>query len=83
MLPSFATCIVHFAKAMHAYATHTRYKRKKPSRLTWLFGALRWNRTIDRQIFSLLLYQLSYQGKKNGDPERARTVDLQRDRLAL
>ena len=26
-------------------------------------GALRWNRTIDRRIFSPLLYQLSYQGK--------------------
>ena len=25
-------------------------------------GALRWNRTIDRGIFSPLLYQLSYQG---------------------
>ena len=25
-------------------------------------GALRWNRTIDRRIFSPLLYQLSYQG---------------------
>ena len=45
-------------------------------------GALGRNRTTDRQIFSLLLYQLSYQGKY-GDPERARTVDLQRDRLAL
>ena len=45
-------------------------------------GALGRNWTTDRQIFSLLLYQLSYQGI-NGDPERARTVDLQRDRLAL
>ena len=45
-------------------------------------GALGRNRTTDRQIFSLLLYQLSYQGAC-GDPERARTVDLQRDRLAL
>ena len=47
-----------------------------------LGGALGRNRTTDRQIFSLLLYQLSYQGVY-GDPERARTVDLQRDRLAL
>ena len=55
-------------------------------------GALGRNRTTDRQIYSLLLYRLSYQGikialdkqgQKNGDPERARTVDLQRDRLAL
>ena len=45
-------------------------------------GALGRNRTTDRQIFSLLLYRLSYQGKC-GDPKRARTVDLQRDRLAL
>ena len=45
-------------------------------------GALGRNRTTDRQIFSLLLYRLSYQGIY-GDPERARTVDLQRDRLAL
>ena len=45
-------------------------------------GALGRNWTTDRQIFSLLLYQLSYQGIR-GDPERARTVDLQRDRLAL
>ncbi len=31
--------------------------------------------------FQSLLYQLSYRGK-NGDPEGARTPDLQRDRLA-
>ena len=47
-----------------------------------LGGALGRNWTTDRQIFSLLLYRLSYQGIY-GDPERARTVDLQRDRLAL
>ena len=54
-------------------------------------GALGWNRTADIRIFSPALYQLSYQGigrmssgdKKFGDPKRARTVDLQRDRLAL
>ena len=53
-------------------------------------GALGWNRTADIRIFSPALYQLSYQGicvfktlKNNGDPKRARTVDLQRDRLAL
>ena len=47
------------------------------------------NRTNDTGIFSPLLYRLSYRGKlkqsfnlicckqqKNGDPERARTVDL-------
>ena len=42
------------------------------------FGASGRNRTSDTRIFSPLLYQLSYRGKqtKNGDPERARTVDL-------
>ena len=44
--------------------------------------ALGRNRTTDTQIFSLLLYRLSYQGR-SGDPEGARTLDLQRDRLAL
>ena len=38
-------------------------------------GAQSRNRTSDTRIFSPLLYQLSYLGK-NGDPERARTVDL-------
>ena len=40
------------------------------------------NRTTDTLIFSQLLYRLSYQGEY-GDPEGARTLDLQRDRLAL
>ena len=44
--------------------------------------ALGRNRTTDTQIFSLLLYLLSYQGKY-GDPNGARTHDLQRDRLAF
>ena len=44
--------------------------------------ALGRNRTTDTVIFSHMLYQLSYQGKY-GDPEGARTLDLQRDRLAL
>ena len=30
-----------------------------------------------------MLYRLSYQGMIYGDPEGARTLDLQRDRLAL
>ena len=54
-------------------------------------GAQSRNRTSDTWIFSPLLYQLSYRGildtrgiqGKSGDPERARTVDLQRDRLAF
>ena len=48
------------------------------------FGASGRNRTSDTWIFSPLLYQLSYLGKYpkdkslsgDGDPERARTVDL-------
>ena len=47
-----------------------------------LYGASEWNRTTDTGIFSPLLYQLSYRGKA-GDPEGARTPDLQRDRLAF
>ncbi len=43
--------------------------------------ALGRNRTTDTVIFSHMLYRLSYQGKC--DPEGARTLDLQRDRLAL
>ena len=55
-------------------------------------GASGRNRTNDTWIFSPLLYLLSYRGilsrafallsAINGDPERTRTVDLQRDRLA-
>ena len=44
--------------------------------------ALGRNRTTDTVIFSHMLYRLSYQGKY-GDPEGARTLDLQRDRLAF
>ena len=44
-------------------------------------GASEWSRTTDTGIFSPLLYQLSYRGGF-GDPEGARTPDLQRDRLA-
>ena len=64
------------------------------SRSDGSFGASGRNRTNDTRIFSPLLYLLSYRGiwhkylcrcdmkEKNGDPERTRTVDLQRDRLA-
>ena len=38
-------------------------------------GASDRNRTNDTGIFSPLLYRLSYRST-NGDPERARTVDL-------
>ena len=44
--------------------------------------ALGRNRTTDTVIFSHMLYRLSYQGVYS-DPEGARTLDLQRDRLAL
>ena len=57
------------------------------------FGGFKWNRTTDTGIFSPLLYQLSYEAlyKKYlvigldifGDLERARTVDLRRDRAAF
>ena len=63
---------------------------------TRIFGASGRNRTNDTRIFSPLLYLLSYRGMLSkitlaqntqdayliGDPERTRTVDLQRDRLA-
>ena len=45
-------------------------------------GALGRNRTTHTVIFSHMLYLLSYQGIY-GDPEGARTLDLQRDRLAF
>ena len=57
-----------------------------------LYGAQNRNRTSDTGIFSPLLYQLSYLGKSqagtgrlrpDGDAEGARTLDLQRDRLAF
>ena len=66
----------------------------RPSESTVAFnGASGRNRTNDTRIFSPLLYQLSYRGILSrafklcsdalyGDPERTRTVDLQRDRLA-
>ena len=41
-----------------------------------IHGASGRNRTNDTRIFSPLLYQLSYRGKKDGDPDRARTDDL-------
>ena len=48
-------------------------------RMGWCLGAELNHHTV---IFSHMLYQLSYQGKY-GDPEGARTLDLQRDRLAF
>ena len=51
------------------------YGRILETLLGLLTGASDRNRTNDTGIFSPLLYRLSYRGK-NGDPERARTVDL-------
>ena len=45
-------------------------------------GAGNRTRTYDLLITNQLLYQLSYAGLF-GDPEGARTLDLQRDRLAF
>ena len=47
------------------------------------FGAGERSRTINLLITNQLLCQLSYASKKDGDPEGARTLDLQRDRLAF
>ncbi len=50
------------------------------------YGAGGRNRTPDLLITSQLLYLLSYTSLYkilNGDPEGARTLDLQRDRLAF
>ena len=67
-------------------------KEKKRALIRALFGAQNRNRTSDTGIFSPLLYQLSYLGKSqagtgrlrpDGDAEGARTLDLQRDRLAF
>ena len=54
----------------------------------FLNGAGDGTRTRDLLITSQLLYQLSYTSifnifNLNGDPEGARTLDLQRDRLAF
>ena len=68
------------------------YTRISCSAFAEQVGASGRNRTNDTRIFSPLLYLLSYRGvwrkmrrceeDKIGDPERTRTVDLQRDRLA-
>ena len=70
------------------------YTRISCSAFAEQVGASGRNRTNDTRIFSPLLYLLSYRGvwrkrcadaiwkKEIGDPERTRTVDLQRDRLA-
>ena len=51
--------------------------------LTWASGASKQIRTADLILTKDALCHLSYGSKSYGDPERARTVDLQRDRLAF
>ena len=59
--------------------------------LAFLFGAAKQIRTADLVITNDVLYHLSYSSifyaadfhlRHNGDREGARTLDLQRDRLA-
>ena len=56
-------------------------KKKRLPQCDKRFGASSRNRTSDTRIFSPLLYRLSYRGEY--DAEGARTLDLQRDRLAF
>ena len=83
------TRYLHLGKVALYQMSYTRISVPKGNR-----GASGRNRTNDTRIFSPLLYLLSYRGilrrgtllnTQNalyGDPERTRTVDLQRDRLA-
>ena len=80
------TRYLHLGKVALYQMSYARIMRS----LLTTHGASGRNRTNDTWIFSPLLYQLSYRGisdirdiRRNGDPERARTVDLQRDRLAF
>ena len=56
-------------------------KKEKRTSNEVLFGATDQNRTDDLMLTKHVLYQLSH-SSKNGDPDGARTHDLQRDRLA-
>ena len=82
------TRYLHLGKVALYRMSYTRISVPKGNR-----GASGRNRTNDTRIFSPLLYLLSYRGMLSralssaqmllyGDPERTRTVDLQRDRLA-
>ena len=82
------TRYLHLGKVALYRMSYTRISVPKGNR-----GASGRNRTNDTRIFSPLLYLLSYRGILSrafklcsdalyGDPERTRTVDLQRDRLA-
>ena len=58
------------------------HMQREPIQMDWLslHGAAGQIRTADLILTKDALYLLSY--SSIGDPERARTVDLQRDRLA-
>ena len=81
------TRYLHLGKVALYRMSYARIYGSKRNR-----GASGRNRTNDTWIFSPLLYRLSYRGILSrafallialfGDPERTRTVDLQRDRLA-
>ena len=81
------TRYLHLGKVALYRMSYTRISVPQGNR-----GASGRNRTNDTRIFSPLLYLLSYRGMLSrarssaqmlyGDPERTRTVDLQRDRLA-
>ena len=80
------TRYLHLGKVALYQMSYARIMRS----LLTAHGASGRSRTNDTRIFNPLLYQLSYRGisdirdiRRNGDPERARTVDLQRDRLAF
>ena len=66
---------------MRKYGMRGKNTNKKRTSYEVRFGASSRNRTSDTRIFSPLLYRLSYRGKY--DAEGARTLDLQRDRLAF
>ena len=68
-------------KLMRKYGMRGKNTNKKRTSEEVRFGASSRNRTSDTRIFSPLLYRLSYRGKY--DAEGARTLDLQRDRLAF
>ena len=68
-------------KLMKKYGMRGKNTNKKRTSYEVRFGASSRNRTSDTRIFSPLLYRLSYRGEY--DAEGARTLDLQRDRLAF
>ena len=51
--------------------------------MSFIFGAIDGNRTRDLHTTNVVLYRLSYNSIKNGDPEETRTLDLLRDRQAF